>query len=102
MPFWSLRSRAERIISAVPAYDGFEVVPVPLDEWRGRWLSGRGRDRLRVGLNWSGESATGHDLAPNEVAQNLVHGGPVSARSRRDPQDRAKERGHWLGNSVVT
>ncbi len=40
MPFWSLRSRAEQVVSAVPAYRGFEVVPVLLDVWRGRWLPG--------------------------------------------------------------
>ena len=26
MPFWSLRSRAERVVESVPAYAGFEIV----------------------------------------------------------------------------
>ena len=30
MPFWSLRTRAERVVSTVPAYAAFEVVEVPL------------------------------------------------------------------------
>jgi hypothetical protein len=72
MPFWSLRSRAERIVGSVPAYGRFEVVPLLLDDWRGRWLPGLERDGLRVGLNWSGASATGYDLAPTEVEHNLV------------------------------
>jgi hypothetical protein len=72
MPFWSLRSRAEGIVAKVPAYAGFEVVSLPLDVWRSRWLPGLQRDGLRVGLNWSGEEATGYDLLPSEVEAGLA------------------------------
>ena len=71
MPFWSLRSRAERVVSTVPAYAGFEVVEVPLDAFLTRWLPGLERDGLRVGLNWSGARATGYDLAPSDVLTQL-------------------------------
>jgi hypothetical protein len=71
MPFWSLKSRAERIVSVVPAYSGFAVVPIPFDEWRTRWLPALDRDGLRVGLNWAGAKATGYDVAPNEIEQSL-------------------------------
>jgi hypothetical protein len=30
MPFWSTKSRAERVIANVAAYAGFELVEVPL------------------------------------------------------------------------
>ena len=72
MPFWSLRSRAERIVANVPAYAGFEIVGLPLDEWRARWLPGLKRDRIRVGLNWSGDRATGFDLSAEDVESNLL------------------------------
>jgi len=71
MPFWSLKSRAERIVAAVPAFAGFEVVGMPLDEWRARWLPGLQRDGIRVGLNWSGDSARGLDLPAGDVERNL-------------------------------
>ena len=71
MPFWSLRSRAERVVSAVPAYADFEVVEVSLDDFRTRWLPGLERDGLRVGLNWSGSRATGYDLEPSDVREAL-------------------------------
>ena len=29
------------------------------------------RDRLLVGLNWSGKRATGYDLTPDNVLRNL-------------------------------
>jgi hypothetical protein len=72
MPFWSRRSRAERVIATVPAYAGFEPEPIPLDAWRSRWLPGLARDRKRVGLNWSGSHATGYDLDPEAVEQSLA------------------------------
>jgi uncharacterized protein DUF2750 len=72
MPFWSARSRAETVIESVPAYEGFEPVPLTLDEWRSRWLSRLSKDGLRVGLNWSGSKATGFDLDPEDVERNLA------------------------------
>lgn len=80
MPFWSSRSRAERIVAAVPAYKSFVVVEVTWDEFRDRWLPGLERDGLRVGVNWSGSKAVGYDLLPSEVrrvveaAFSRVHG----------------------------
>ena len=72
MPFWSLRSRAERVVEQVPAYAGFEVVEIPLDAFVERWLPGLATDGLLVGLNWSGTSATGYDIPATEVADHLV------------------------------
>lgn len=71
MPFWSRRSRAERVRSTVPAYRPLTVVALPLEAWRTRWLPGLAGDGLRVGLNWSGPRATGSDLTPAEVEARL-------------------------------
>lgn len=71
-PFWSLRSRAERVIAGVPAYAGFYVVPIPLDAWRTRWLSGLERNGLRAALNWSGEGTSCLVLDPADVERNLA------------------------------
>lgn len=72
MPFWSQRTRALKVIETVPAYASFETQEIPLAEWRERWLPGLERDGLRAGLNWSGERATGFDLAPGDVERNLA------------------------------
>lgn len=72
MPFWSLRSRAERITSSVEAYAGMDVFEIALDEWRERWLPGLDRDGLLVGLNWTGARATGFDVSPSDVERNLA------------------------------
>lgn len=72
MPFWSLRTRAERTVATVPAYAGLEPVEIRLDVFRSRWLPGLEGDGLRVGLNWSGQRATGYDAAGPEVEENLA------------------------------
>lgn len=72
MPFWSRRSRAERVRSTVPAYRALQVVALPVEVWRERWLTGLTADGLRVGLNWSGPQPSGDDLPPEEVARRLV------------------------------
>ena len=74
MPFWSLSSRAERVISNVQDYAGFEKVVIPLSEWRSKWLPGLERDGLRVGLNWSGNHATGYDVEPAAALASLITG----------------------------
>jgi hypothetical protein len=71
MPFWSLRSRAEKVIASVPAYQGFEPVALALDEWGTVWLDNLERDGLHVGLNWSGARATGFDFSPADVRTRL-------------------------------
>lgn len=72
MPFWSLSSRAERVISNVQDYAGFEKVMIPLSDWRSKWLPGLERDGLRVGLNWSGSRATGYDVEPRAALASLT------------------------------
>lgn len=71
MPFWSLATRAEKIVSTVDAYAGCEVVAIPLEEWRSRWLQGLHDDGLLLGLNWSGPRATGYDVEPASALASL-------------------------------
>jgi hypothetical protein len=71
-PFWSLRRRAQRVVDQVPAYANFELVEIPLAAFRDRWLPGLGRDGIRVGLNWVGQSATGYDVYASEVAARFA------------------------------
>ena len=77
-PFWSSRSRVQKIIATVPAYDAFEPVEIPLSTFIERWLPGLERDGLCVGVNWSGDRATGYDVDPASVRAALE----VAASSR--------------------
>lgn len=68
MPFWSKRSRAERVVGAVAAYGDFRVVDIATADWLDSWLPGLTRDGLLVGVNWAGARAVGFDLTPSRVA----------------------------------
>jgi hypothetical protein len=69
MPFWSKPTRAERVVCAVPAYRGFDVVEIPVSDWLGSWLPGLRRDGLLIGVNWAGALATGYDVTPARIAE---------------------------------
>jgi hypothetical protein len=72
MPFWSRRSRVQNVIDNVAAFQGFEPSSVSLADWRARWLPGLAKDGLLVGMNWSGDAATGYDLPSEDVERNLA------------------------------
>ena len=66
-PFWSSRSRAEKVISSVAAYAGFEPFEISWSEFESRWVPGLTKDGLIAGVNWSGARATGYDLEPEQL-----------------------------------
>jgi len=72
MPFWSSEAQARRIVRSVQAFAGFEVESIDLAAWRDRWLPGLQRDGILVGLNWTGERATGFDLEPTTALARLT------------------------------
>lgn len=71
MPFWSMESRARRVIEGLDAYRGFEPVQLELETFTARWLAGLQNDGLMVGLNWSGERASGYDMKPADLRARL-------------------------------
>lgn len=74
MPFWSSEARAQRIIETVSSYRNFGIHRLSLEVFRDSWLEGLEKDSLRVGINWSGERATGFDVEPSDVRRRLTLG----------------------------
>ena len=72
MPFWSLESRARKIIDNVEAYQGFETFRLTLEAFENNWLVGMEEDGLLVGLNWAGKRAVGYDMAPGDVRTSIA------------------------------
>jgi hypothetical protein len=70
-PFWSTRSRVERIIKSVPAYAGFAPEEIPWETFCSTWVPGLTRDGLLVGVNWSGKRAVGYDMEPEALRLNV-------------------------------
>lgn len=66
-PFWSSRSRAERIIKTVSAYTGFEPYEGSWDDFCREWAMEFADADLLVGVNWSGKRAIGFDLEPQRL-----------------------------------
>lgn len=71
-PFWSSKSRVEKVIAAIPAYAGFEPFVLELDTFIEQWVPGLTKDDILVGVNWTGSSATGFDVAPAQVVENIL------------------------------
>ena len=72
MPFWSLESRARKIIDNVAAYKGFQTVRLTLEEFENDWLAGMEEDGLLVGVNWAGKRAVGFDMTPGDVRASIA------------------------------
>ncbi len=68
-PFWSSRSRAERIIANAPAYRVFRPAEVAWADFCARWVPDFIRDSMLVGVNWSGPRVTGYDVEPGRVQE---------------------------------
>jgi hypothetical protein len=68
LPFWSLESRARRIVETVAAYQGTVSRKFTFAEFRDGWLTWLGREGILVGINWSAQLAVGYDVAADVVA----------------------------------
>ena len=70
-PFWSSLSRAQKIIDTVKAYSGFEPYELSWNDFSKKWVPGLTNDGILVGVNWSGQNATGYDIEPETVKSNV-------------------------------
>jgi hypothetical protein len=70
-PFWSSRSRAERIIKTVQEYSGFVAVEISWQVFCEKWVPGLTQDGIKVGVNWSGTRAVGYDMDPERLKANV-------------------------------
>jgi hypothetical protein len=70
-PFWSSKSRVEKIIRTVPAYGGFSPFEITWEDFCTRWVPGLTKDGILVGVNWSGNNAVGYDFEPEQVQKNV-------------------------------
>ena len=71
MPFWSSESRALKVIQDVAAYKDFKAVPIAWTTFCERWVPGLIKDGLLAGVNWSGSSALGYDVEPDQLRKNV-------------------------------
>ncbi|WP_433301598.1 DUF2750 domain-containing protein [Actinoplanes sp. CA-030573] len=85
VPFWSKPTRAQLIVKHVDAYNGFEVVPIPVEEWLSGWMTNLEHDEMMVGVNWAGARATGYDMTPGQVLRWFAELGTEATGEPRVP-----------------
>ncbi len=73
VPFWSSRSRVERVQGTHPKYASFGIDETPLDTFLTELLPRFDADGTRVGANWSGLRLTGFDYSVSDVRKNLEY-----------------------------
>lgn len=71
MPFWSPKERVINLVGKTEAYSKFEVFEITLDDFLKKWIPGLIKDKLQIGINWSGKQATGYDFNPKSLKDNL-------------------------------
>ena len=71
LPFWSKRSRTQKVVENVEAYCSFSPESLELSKFVEVWLPGMERDGLYVGLNRYGPKAIGYNLTPAQVLERL-------------------------------
>jgi hypothetical protein len=70
-PFWSSRSRVQKIIKTVPAYKDFLPYELTWDEFLAEWIPDLNADDVNVGVNWSGKRAVGYDICADDLVVNV-------------------------------
>jgi hypothetical protein len=73
VPFWSSRSRVEKVQGTHPKYASFEIDETPLDTFLTEVLPRFDAHATRVGANWSGPRLTGFDYSVPDVRKNLEY-----------------------------
>jgi hypothetical protein len=70
-PFWSSRSRVERIVKSSRAYRGFTPVALKLRQPPIAEIDPRELDGMDLGENRSGPNVSGYDLPPSVVREAI-------------------------------
>jgi len=70
-PFWSSLARVKKIIKTAPAYSKFRPHEISWEDFTQKWVPGLTKDKLLVGVNWSGSKAVGYDLQPIDIQRNV-------------------------------
>jgi len=71
VPFWSSRTRVQKVQSRHPEYAGYTIHEIPLPEFLETTLAKFGKDGIHVGVNWSGDRLVGYDLPVADLLRNI-------------------------------
>lgn len=72
IPFWSSRTRMEKIQKQQPGYRKFTIREIELAEFLS-WLQKPEKDGIRIGPNWSGTRLTGYDVEAGDLGKGIQY-----------------------------
>src|SRR5690242_6780935 len=72
VPFWSSRSRLETIQRRLPKYQQWAITELSFAEFWQR-LAQLERERIQVGVNWSGAKLTGYNVSVAQLRRDLSY-----------------------------
>jgi hypothetical protein len=73
IPFWSSRSRVEKIQSTMPEYARYSIHEKAFTEFYEETLPWLEEQRIHIGVNWSGERLSGYDVSVSDLRASLEH-----------------------------
>jgi hypothetical protein len=71
MPLWSSRDRVIRFIKNVKHFQNCHPLEIPWPLVVSRWVPRLDKDKIQVGINWTGISPIGYEFTPEELVSNV-------------------------------
>lgn len=71
IPFWSSRTRLEKIQSTLPKYSGYEIDEESFETFFTKTLGELEVAQIHFGINWSGSRLKGYNISAQELRKNL-------------------------------
>ena len=73
IPFWSSRSRVEKVQSTMPEYAHYSIHEKPFTEFYEQTLPWLEEQHIHIGVNWSGERLSGYDVSVSDLKASLEY-----------------------------
>ena len=73
VPFWSSRSRMLNVQKEHPKYAGYSISEESLADFLGSTMALFDKERICIGVNWSGAKLVGYDIEPEDLRRNIAY-----------------------------
>jgi hypothetical protein len=73
VPFWSSKSRMEKIQKLHSQYQEYDVDETDLESFMNKSLPDLQDEKIHFGINWSGKKLSGYNLTADELRANLEY-----------------------------
>ena len=71
VPFWTSRSRIEKVKVNHPKYVKYVIDEIRLEKFLEKTLEQFEEEKIHIGLNWSGARLIGYDVSVADLKKNL-------------------------------